>query len=104
VQLKVLRDIIDNDHLAQISADSRKVLYENWATGESMLSVKSVAYKSLRINLVDDPVCVILHGSCEYDNLIVFVHLLQKLTNPRSNETLALISLFKVVNKSFVQI
>lgn len=104
MQLEVLRHIVNDDRLTQVSTYSREVLDKHRSTRKSMLPVESVANEPLRIDLVNNPVCVVLHGCCEDDYFIVLVHLLQELTHSWPDQTLALVALFKVVDEGFVKV
>ena len=48
---------------------------------ESVLSVESVGDKVVRVQLVQDPVSVVLHGCCEDDQLIVLRHFFKELSS-----------------------
>ena len=59
LQLKVFSNIIHNDGLGKITAYSGKVLDKDWTVWQSMLSVKSVFYAFLFVDLVQNPVSVL---------------------------------------------
>ena len=48
---------------------------------ESVLSVESVGDKVIRVELVQDPVSVVLHGCCEDYQLIVLRHFFEELSS-----------------------
>lgn len=98
VKLEVLRYIVNNDHLTQVSSDSRQVFDEHRPARKSMLSVKSMADEMVRVYLINHPISIILHRSCEYDYLIVFVHFFKKLANSWSDQAFTLVSGFEVMH------
>ena len=53
---------------------------------ESVLSVESVGDKVIRVELVQDPVSVVLHGCCEDYQLIVLRHFFEELSSTWSDQ------------------
>ena len=59
LQLEVLRHVVDDDRLGQVSADAAQVLDEDRAVRESVLAVEAVLYALGLVNLVKNPVGVL---------------------------------------------
>ena len=69
-----------------------------------MLPVKSVFDVFWLVNLVEDPISVVLHRGCEYYNFVKFCHLGKELINSRSNIELSFSGRLEVMNKCLVQV
>jgi len=70
-----------------------------------MLSVETILYVTLRVELVEDPVSIILHASCKYYYFVYLAHLFQKLLSVGSyQEVTSLAPHFEVMDQGLVQI
>ena len=69
-----------------------------------MLSVKPILDIVVHINLINNLIGILLKSSSENYNFVMFGHKLDELDAARSNKEEAVVSVFNIVNKSFVQI
>ena len=74
LQLEVFSNIVNNYSFWQISSDPAQVFDENWTIMRAVLSVETVLDSLSFINLIEHPISVVLHSSCEYDNLVYLSH------------------------------
>lgn len=70
----------------------------------SVLSVKPVADVAFGVELIEHPVCVVLHRSCENDNFVLPLHPLQERAATRPHEKVALIAHLHIVDQRLVQV
>ena len=72
LQLKVFGHIVYNYSFWEISSDSTQVLHEHWSVRQSVLSVQSVLYSFLFIDLVEYPIGILLLNMIMKNN--VYLH------------------------------
>lgn len=102
--LEVLLDVVDYYGLAQIPPDLLQILHIDSSAQEGVLSVESVTHHSMRVYLVDDPICVVLLSRREDNQLEVFREFHQKLLRERSHIELLRFGALVVMDESFIQI
>lgn len=69
-----------------------------------MLSVKSVGDALLLVDLVEHPVCVVLHGCGEDDHLVDLAHLFEEFVASRSDSEGTFATDFVVMHQGLIQI
>ena len=69
-----------------------------------MLSVKTVRDAFLFINLIENPVSIVLHSCSKNYNLVELTHFFEELITPRSDSERAFSTDFIIMHKSFVEI
>ena len=70
-----------------------------------MLAVETVLDVALWVQLIQNPVCVVLHCRCEDYHLVYLSHLLNELLCARPDEEVtALTAHLEVVDQCFVQV
>merc|ERR1719486_1734476 len=77
--LTPLLDVVNDQCSVEIPTQFAQVLYENRTPGKSMLPVQSVCYEPIRVDLVDDPICIVLGPSCPDHQLVSYdIHAVQE--------------------------
>mmetsp|Transcript_17978 Transcript_17978/g.41678 ORF Transcript_17978/g.41678 Transcript_17978/m.41678 type:complete len:257 (-) Transcript_17978:1380-2150(-) len=86
LQHEVLLHIVNNERSVQVTAYSAQILGENWTPWKCMLTVQTVVDQSAWVDLVNNPVSIIL-SCCSEDNELVAKHghPLQELVHAWSN-------------------
>jgi len=98
LQLEVLSHIVHNYGPGEIPAYPTEVFDKNWAVRDRMLPVQPGCYVFILVHLVQHPVRIILHGSCEDHNLVELTHLLKEDVDARPHKKVAFISYFEVMD------
>ena len=98
LKLKVLWHIINYYSFWEVSSYSWQIFDKYRPAWECMLSVETMSYVSLWINLINYPICIILHRCSENYNFKILIHFLKKVWNSRSDEAFSLIIRFKIMN------
>jgi hypothetical protein len=70
LQHEVLLNIVDDHGSVEVPSQFAQILDENRAPRECVLSVQSMPYEPVRINLVDDPIGIVLGASCPDNQLV----------------------------------
>lgn len=70
LQHKVFLHIVQDQGAVQIAPESTKILDENGPPRQRVLSVKSVVNQSTRIDLINNPISVVLSGCSINDKLV----------------------------------
>lgn len=86
IVLKVGCDVVHDDRLCKITPEETQIFQVHMALFHRVLSVQSVRYQIFRVELVEHPVCIVLHGGREYDNLVGLAHLAEELMSTRSDQ------------------
>lgn len=68
------------------------------------MPIKSKLDIIVDIDLVDNLICIILQSSCEDNDFIVLGHQFYELDASRSHQKEAILAVFDVMNKSFVEV
>lgn len=76
---EVLRHIVDDDDPFQVPAEQGQIFEVHWAVRHGVLSVKSELHALRGVEIVDDPVCVLLQRSGPNDDLVTLCHQLEEL-------------------------
>ena len=71
---EVLRQVVDDDHSLEISSEHGQVFDVERAIARGVLAVQPMLHDLLRVEVVDDPVGVVLHGSGPDHDLIALGH------------------------------
>ena len=83
--LEICSHVVNYHTLRQISSQKRQVLNENMVGPVGMLPVKSIADYSIRVQGVQHPVCIVLHGGCEDNDLVAFGHVFEEFASTWSD-------------------
>ena len=115
LELEIFGHVVDNDGPGEVSTDTAKVLHKDRAIWQGMLSVHSVADMLILINLIKNPVGIlvkcknykrretyILHGCSENHYLIDLTHFPKEDIAARPHKEVSFLSDLKIVNKSFI--
>jgi hypothetical protein len=115
--LEIGCNIVDDNASRQVTTEQRKVFYVNMLLSPSVLPVQPVSNEGLLaiVELVHNPVSVVLHRSSENHHFVTRAHVFQELSSAWSDQKVASAALansfrsiglrhFNVVNKSLVQI
>ena len=85
---KVPVEVIDNDHIPDISAHSIQILDILTIQFNGMMAIQSKRYL---FHMIDNDIGIFRHAACENANLIMMGHLGQELKQIGSDEELALV-------------
>lgn len=102
LQHEVFSNIIHNYTLIQRSAYLAKVFDKYHACWRGVLPVKSVGDTLLFVDLVEHPVCVVLHGCSEDNHLVDLAHLFEEFIASRSDAEGAFSTDFVIVHQGLV--
>lgn len=69
-----------------------------------MLSVETEFDVLIYVDLVNDLICIVLQCGCEDNYFVILGHQLYKLYTPGPHEEEAILAVFDVVDKRFIQI
>lgn len=83
--MKVLRQIVDNHNFAKVSPNFSKVLHVASSAKSTRVTVETLSDVALRVQLIEDPVCVVLQGCSKDNDLPSFADIFEKLLNMRSD-------------------
>jgi hypothetical protein len=86
---EILRKIIYDDSLLDISAKLGQVFDVNSIAELGVISVQTVLDQALPIEVVQDPVRIVFQTRCEYYKLIMRVELLKKFKGPGTRPIIA---------------
>ena len=74
LELEVLSDIVNDNGTREVSTNSTKVLDKDRPVRKGMLTVHTVTDTLVLVDLIKDPVCIILHGCSEDNHFIYLTH------------------------------
>mmetsp|Transcript_39898 Transcript_39898/g.78911 ORF Transcript_39898/g.78911 Transcript_39898/m.78911 type:complete len:268 (-) Transcript_39898:994-1797(-) len=102
---EIFLHIVDDECLFQLPAKPAQVLHENRTPRQSMLPVQSVSDQPRWVNLVNDPVCIVLGGSGENDNFIAkLIHSYQEIMHPWPDVVAPHAIQLEVVHQCFIKV
>lgn len=84
--LEVLGYIVNYDCSLEVTSEPREILDEDGAGLVRVLAVEAMLHASFRVQVVDDPVGIVLHGRCEYYKFVGGRHALQEFSGARANQ------------------
>ena len=82
LQTKAVEEVVDNDHVLEVTVlDDSEILDEEAILGlHAMLPGEYIwDVLVLRIDVIDDGICIVLGGGCEDDDLVGLAHVLEEL-------------------------
>ena len=112
LQDEVLGDVVYNDRFQQRTSDLRQIFDDNrervrLRSVDCVLAVQPVRDQlAVRVELVDDPVSVLLDTRREDDDLVELRHFLKEFVAKRSYQKVGLtgVPIVHIVDQSFVQV
>ena len=104
LQLEVLGHVVNNDRPVKLPAQTAQVLEEEAPGRDRVLSVEPVLDYPLRVQVVQDPVGVVLDRRGEDHNLEAGLHLVEKVLKVRPGQVLPVAVVFDVVHHRLVQV
>lgn len=104
LQDEVIRYIIYNDGLVDVTTQKTQVLHQKGSILRGVLTIQAILDILVDINLVDDLIRIILKSGCEYDDFVEFGHELDKIDASRSNQEVTITSILNIMNQSLIQI
>lgn len=104
LEREVLSDIIHNDGLVERTTNPAQILDEGDSRRRAMLTVESEGDATLFVDLIEDPVSVVLHRSCEDYYFVDLAHLFEEFVAAGSHSEATLTCSFIIVDECLVQI
>lgn len=104
LQHEVFSNVVYNYTFVEGPAYFTQVFHEDHASGRGMLSVQAVGDAFLLVDLVEDPVSVVLHGGCEDDHLVDLTHFLKELIAAGSNPERTFTADFIIMDQGLIQV
>jgi len=92
---EVVRDVVDDDRLVDVTAQQRQVLHQERPVLTRVLPVESVFNVVANVDLVDDLVGVLLQSRSEDHDFVVSSHRFDELHAPRSHKEEAIVLVLK---------
>jgi hypothetical protein len=69
--LEVVLNVVNNDRFLQVSAQTGEILYIHSVLQSGVVSVESVRDKPLLVQVINDPVGIVLQTRCEHCHFVV---------------------------------
>lgn len=76
LHLVVVWDVVNDDCFSQIPAQQRQVFDVGALSEATAVAIESESDVPLLIQIIKDPVCIILEACCKNDQLVMLLHLL----------------------------
>jgi len=104
LEREVLSDIIHDDGFVERTTNPAQILDKGDTCRRTMLPVESEGDATLLVDLIEDPVGVILHRSCEDYHFVDLAHLFEEFVAARPHSEATLASSFIIMDECLVQI
>mmetsp|Transcript_68100 Transcript_68100/g.162557 ORF Transcript_68100/g.162557 Transcript_68100/m.162557 type:complete len:373 (+) Transcript_68100:382-1500(+) len=105
LQHEVFLHVVNNEHLVQVAAQAAEILHEDGAPGQRVLAIQAMMNQTVRVDLVDHPVSIVLGCRRENDELVaVLVHALDKLLHARPDLVTSHAVVLRIVHQSLIKV
>mmetsp|Transcript_101922 Transcript_101922/g.287635 ORF Transcript_101922/g.287635 Transcript_101922/m.287635 type:complete len:246 (+) Transcript_101922:635-1372(+) len=105
LQHEILLHVVDDERAVELPPQTTEVLHKDGPPGKRMLPVEPVVDQAGGVDLVDDPVRIVLRGCRENHDLVPeLAHALQEFVHPRADVVVAHAVKLEVVHEGLVQV